>query len=204
MNFALLSGFSLGFSLILAIGAQNAFVLRQGIRGENVFLVCLICAASDAALIAIGVSGMGAVAVQYPWMIEWLRWAGVAFLFYYGARSLLSAFRSDQSLEAENGSSRTLWPTVVTAFVLSWMNPHVYIDTVVVLGSVATQFGDNAFYFGAGAVISSFVFFFGLGYGASILRAPFRNPTAWRILDVFVALVMWSVAFALANGNIMP
>ena len=204
MNLALISGFSLGFSLILAIGAQNAFVLRQGLRGEHVFIVALICALSDSVLITLGVSGMGAFVKTHPSIIEWLRWAGVAFLLFYGVRSFRSALRSDHVLEAAENVSAPLWPTIGTALILTWANPHVYLDTVVLLGSVATQFGQNAFFFGVGAAIASFVFFFGLAYGASILRGPFRSPRAWRALDIFVGIIMWAIAFGLANGNLMP
>lgn len=199
MNLAFVSGFWLGFSLILAIGAQNAFVLRQGLKGEHVLLVVLICAVSDAFLIMAGVLGMGAFVMLHENLVDYLRWAGVAFLLFYGARSFWSAWTSGKSLEATNGKNTDAWSIAVTCFLLTWANPHVYLDTVVLLGSVAAQFGDESRLFGAGAVVSSFVFFFGLGYGARALRKPFANPTAWRILDALVGMVMWAIAFSLAT-----
>ncbi len=197
MNLAFVSGFWLGLSLILAIGAQNAFVLRQGLRGDYVFAVCLICAVSDALFIAVGVTGVGAVLEEVPSLFNWLRWAGAAFLFVYGFRSFRSAFLSDHALIADNIQGRSFWPTVGTAFLLTWANPHVYLDTVVLLGTIAAQFGEYDSFFGLGAIVSSFVFFFGLGYGSRILRGFFSNPKSWRILDVLIGAIMWMIAFGL-------
>ncbi len=200
MNLAFVSGFSLGISLIMAIGAQNAFVLRQGIRGEHVFAVCLTCALSDAILIAIGVLGAGAVSKILPDISAWMRWAGAAFLLVYGARSFWRASNASGALEPEANGTPAFWPTVVTCLILTWANPHVYLDTVVLLGSVSSRFGEQAIIFGAGAMLSSFVFFFGLGYGARVLRRPFASPLAWRFLDLFVGVVMWAIAAKLILG----
>ena len=200
MLIALISGFSLGFSLILAIGAQNAFVLRQGIRGEHVFGVCLTCAVSDAILILAGVAGADVFIRAYPSLVDWLRWGGAIFLFIYGARSLWRAVYSEDGLNAAGNGQTAFWPTILTCLVLTWANPHVYFDTVLLLGSVSAQFAPNAYTFGLGAVASSFVFFFGLGYGAGALRGFFEKPIAWRILDFFIFIVMWSIAAGLIIG----
>jgi L-lysine exporter family protein LysE/ArgO len=197
---ALATGFVLGLSLILAIGAQNAFVLRQGLRGEHVFAVCLTCAVSDAILISVGVAGMGFLSTQAPWLAELLRWGGVAFLLVYGALSAHSAWRGGARLTATETAERGLGVTVATCLALTWLNPHVYLDTVVLLGSVAAQWPGERLVFGAGAVAASFAFFFALGYGARPLRPVFAAPSAWRLLDLVVAGVMWAIAAGLAFG----
>jgi len=195
-----LTGFQTGFALILAIGAQNAFVLRQGIRREHVFVVCLLCAASDALLIGLGVGGLGAITGFAPWLLPVLRWGGVAFLVVYGARAFWSAWQGGGTLEASGQTQAKLGQVVLTCLALTWLNPHVYLDTVVLLGSIAAQFGDARWVFGTGAIISSFVFFFSLGYGARLLAPVFAKAAAWRVLDVLVGCVMWSIAAKLAFG----
>jgi L-lysine exporter family protein LysE/ArgO len=194
------AGFALGFSLILAIGAQNAFVLRQGLRGEHVLAVCLACALSDAALIAAGVGGFGAITRLAPWTAALMRWGGVAFLTVYGALSFRAALRGGESLEAAGGPARGLGPTLATCLALTWLNPHVYLDTVVLLGSVAVEWVGRRLQFGLGAVAASFTFFFALGYGARFLRPVFARPLAWRTLDVAVGCLMWLIAANLAFG----
>lgn len=195
-----LTGFQTGFALILAIGAQNAFVLRQGIRREHVFVVCLLCAASDALLIGLGVGGLGAITGFAPWLLPVLRWGGVAFLVVYGARAFWSAWQGGGTLEASGQTQVKLGQVVLTCLALTWLNPHVYLDTVVLLGSIAAQFGDARWVFGTGAIISSFAFFFSLGYGARLLAPVFAKAAAWRVLDVLVGCVMWSIAAKLAFG----
>ena len=195
-----LAGFSLGLSLILAIGAQNAFVLRQGLAGRHVGAVCLACALSDAALIAAGVAGFGWLVEAAPWTLPLFRWGGVAFLAAYGALAFRSAWRGGGALRAADGAGAGLGPTLATCLALTWLNPHVYLDTVVLLGSVAaSQEGPRAV-FGAGAVTASFAFFFSLGHGARLLRPLFGRPSAWRVLDALVGVVMWSLAAKLALG----
>ena len=189
-----LAGFALGFSLILAIGAQNAFILRQGIRRVHVLPVVLTCAVSDAILIAIGVSSFALVAELLPGITPVMRFGGAAFLIVYGALSLRSAIRGGAALEAADRQAAPLWPTLATVLLLTWANPHVYLDTVVLLGSVSAQYGADAVWFGMGAVISSFVFFFCLGYGARLLAPVFAKPRAWQMLDGLVAAVMWAIA----------
>ena len=189
-------GFALGFTLILAIGAQNAFVLRQGVRRHHVFWVCLTCAVSDGVLIAAGVSGFGALAQAVPWFETVMRFGGAAFLFWYGAQNALSAWRGGAALEAEGDNTLSLRRTLLTLLALTWLNPHVYLDTVVLLGSVSAQY-DNRLAFGIGAVTASFVFFFGLGYGARLLGPIFARPRSWQILDALIALTMWAIAVKL-------
>ena len=191
---AFLSGLTLGLGLIIAIGAQNAFVLRQGLRREHVFAVCLVCALSDAVLIAAGVAGFGFIIERFPWLIEAMRYGGAAFLIVYGVRSVLAAFRSTETLEAAASAAGSLRKAVLTCLAFTWLNPHVYLDTVVLLGSISTQFGDARPLFAAGAMLGSFAFFFSLGYGARLLRPLFANVTAWRLLDGATALVMFAIA----------
>ena len=192
----LLSGFALGFGLILAIGAQNAFVLRQGLRKEHVLAVCAVCSISDAVLIAAGVAGFGSAVEALPLLVPVMRWGGAAFLVVYGAQSLRDAWRGGKRLEAGAGAGRALWPTLATALALTWLNPHVYLDTLVLLGSVAAASARPAV-FGIGAITASFAFFFALGFGARALAPLFRRPGAWRALDLVIALTMWSVALKL-------
>ena len=233
-----LAGLGLGFSLIVAIGAQNVFVLRQGIRREHVFAVAAICALSDLALIVVGVSGIGAVLGAVPWLVDVIRWAGAAFLVGYGvlaarrslkrggealvadesatdaaesadARAGTPVAPADSAASARIGSTTphapsatviapartrparsTLVVAVLTALALTWLNPHVYLDTVFLLGSVANTHGDGRWAFAAGAGIASIAWFFALAYGARLLGGVLAKPRAWRILDAIIALVM--------------
>lgn len=191
-----LPGFALGFSLILAIGAQNAFVLRQGLRKEHVFWICLTCAASDAALIAAGVTGIGAITRMLPWFEPAMRYGGAAFLTWYGARSLLSAWRGGSALDTGQAEGASLRRSLLIVLALTWLNPHVYLDTVLLIGSISSQY-DDRLSFALGAMTASFVFFFSLGYGASLLAPLFARPTAWRILDLIIGIVMWAIALKL-------
>ncbi|PWJ16909.1 LysE/ArgO family amino acid transporter [Jannaschia seohaensis] len=195
---AYLSGFGLGLSLILAIGAQNAFVLRQGLRGEHVLPVVLTCAVSDALLIAAGVAGFGVLVEAMPWIVPVLRWGAAAFLLAYGARAFRSAWQGGAALQTgEAAGSRRR--AVAICLALTWLNPHVYLDTLVLLGSISTQSPDPAL-FGAGAITASFTFFFSLGFGATLLRPVFAKPSAWRALDFAIGLVMWALALSLVLG----
>ncbi len=196
---ALLFGFSLGFSLILAIGAQNAFVLKQGLKGVHVFLVCLICAASDAILILIGVSGFHVLVASFPSLVTIARFGGAAFLLVYGLLSFYNAIRLDQGLLPSEIRSNSAWQAALTCLAFTWLNPHVYLDTVVLLGSVSTQFGADVTWFAGGAVLASFVFFFGLGYGARLLRPVFATARAWRVLDFLIGCIMWGIALRLVT-----
>ncbi len=193
-----LAGFALGLSLIMAIGAQNAFVLRQGLRREHVLAVVLVCALSDAVLVTAGVTGFGVLSEAVPGLERIMRYGGAAFLLVYGARSFLAAWRGGGALEAGEGAG-SLRRAVLTCLALTWLNPHVYLDTVVLLGSVSAQYADRLA-FGLGAVSASFVFFFALGYGARLLAPLFRRPESWRVLDAGVGCVMWAIAIGLLRG----
>ena len=203
MNFAVfLTGLGMGLSLIVAIGAQNAFVLRQGLKGEHVLPVCLACALSDAVLITLGVTSFARVAAWLPWLDPVMRLGGAGFLIVYGARSLLAALRTQDALAvSETGASGSLAAALLTCFAFTWLNPHVYLDTVVLLGSISTQFPGEEWSFAAGATTGSFAFFFTLGYGATLLRPVFANPLAWRILESLIAFVMWAIALKLLFGS---
>src|SRR3954447_5718237 len=187
---ALASGLALGLGLIVAIGAQNAFVLRQGLRLEHVTAVVTVCAASDLALIAAGVLGAGAALSRVPWLIPAVCFAGAAFLLAYGFLAARRALRP-ASLAPDAAGARTgLAVTVLTCLALTWLNPHVYLDTVVLLGSMSSTFGDHRWQFAAGAGVGSLLWFAGLGYGARLLRPVFARPAAWRVLDAVIAAVM--------------
>lgn len=195
---AALAGFQMGLGLIVAIGAQNAFVLRQGLRREHVFAVALFCAGSDAVLIALGVSGFGALAKLAPWAAEAMRWGGVAFLLWYGLRAARAAWRGGGALAAGTGAAPSLRAVMATVALLTWANPHVWLDTVVLLGAISAQFPGRGLEFALGAMAASFGFFFALAYGARGLAPLFARPRAWQVLDALVALVMFSVAAKLA------
>ena len=186
-------------SLILAIGPQNAFILKAGLVKRFVPLLCLLCAASDAILIIAGVFGFGVIFETFPKLTTFIAYLGSAFLFFYGFFAIKSAVKGGKSLEAD-GVLETPLKAVTSCLLLTWLNPHVYLDTVVLLGSVANQSQDPLL-FCMGAVAASFIFFFSLGFGASLLRPLFRNEKSWRILDIFVGAVMWSIAMSLILGN---
>lgn len=233
---SLLAGIGLGLSLIVAIGAQNLFVLRQGIRREHVLAVAAICALSDLALIIVGVSGIGAVLQAVPWLVDVIRWAGAAFLVAYGLLAARRAIRpsgaaldagagtdapgqsdaevgtpaasGDLGASGDSGASgvatatrptvRTgLLAAVLTCLALTWLNPHVYLDTVFLLGSVANTHGDGRWAFAVGAGIASIAWFFGLAYGARLLGGVLASPRAWRVLDGVIAVVMIALGVSL-------
>ncbi|WP_109313165.1 LysE/ArgO family amino acid transporter [Ruegeria sp. AU67] len=193
MSTSLIAGFVLGFSLILAIGAQNAFVLRQGLRREHVFPLCLTCAVSDAILIAAGVAGFGTLAHALPWFETVMRYGGAIFLMWYGLRSLNSAWRGGAVMEIGEGKRVSLKSVLLTVLAFTWLNPHVYLDTVVLIGSISAQYEDRLA-FALGAMTSSFVFFFSLGYGAGMLSPIFARPRAWQVLDLIIGVVMLAIA----------
>lgn len=196
MMSAFVPGFLLSLSLIVAIGAQNAFVLRQGLRREHVFWVCLTCGVSDALLIAAGVAGFGALAEAVPWFETLMRYGGAAFLIVYGAMNAQSAWRGGNTLEAARADPKPLGQTLLILLTITFLNPHVYLDTLVLIGSISAQY-DDRMAFGAGAVLASITFFFALGYGARLLEPLFAKPISWRILDGGIALTMWAIAASL-------
>jgi len=194
---AALSGFLLGASLIIAIGAQNAFILRQGLLRQHVFILSLICALADATLIALGVGGLGTLIAQAPALIKAVTIFGAVFLAAYS----LIAFRRamhPEVMKAAEGTAANLGAAVAACLAFTFLNPHVYLDTVVLLGSLSAQFqGAARFAYGAGAAVASFVWFFGLGYGARLLQPFFARPAAWRVLDVIIGVVMAALAISL-------
>jgi L-lysine exporter family protein LysE/ArgO len=197
-GFAAGAGFLVAISLIAAIGAQNAFVLRQGIRREHVLAVVLACALSDAVLIAAGVSGFGLVSGAVPWLADVMLWGGVAFLVVYGAMRFRAAWRGGEALMPAEGGGAPLGRVLATCLVLTWANPHVYLDTVVLLGSISAQYAPMGWAFGMGAAAGSFVFFSALGFGARLLGPVFARPQAWVVLEVVVGCTMWAIAAKLA------
>jgi L-lysine exporter family protein LysE/ArgO len=198
---AALSGLGLGLSLIVAIGAQNAFVLRQGLRGEHLALVVAVCVLSDAVLIVAGVAGGGAVLDRVPWLLPAVRLGGAAFLLGYGLIAARRALHPGAALESGDTTiSVSLAATLTTCLLLTWLNPHVYLDTVVLLGSIAQTHGEQRWWFTAGAATGSLLWFCALGYGARLLRPVFSRPTAWRVLDALFAIVMTTLALTLALG----
>src|SRR4051794_7250147 len=198
---AALAGLGLGLSLIVAIGAQNAFVLRQGLLGEHVAPVVAICVASDVVLIVAGVAGAGAVLTAMPSLVAVVRIAGACFLLAYGTLAARRALRPQGAAALrpsdEAGPRRGLLPALVTCLALTWLNPHVYLDTVVLLGSVAAGRGGQRWWFGAGAATASALWFCLLGGGAGLLRPLFARAAAWRVLDAVIALVMVVLAVGL-------
>ncbi|MEO3998654.1 LysE/ArgO family amino acid transporter [Mesorhizobium sp. CAU 1732] len=196
----LLSGFLLGLSLIIAIGAQNAFILRQGLLRQHVFVLCLICAMSDALLIVAGVAGLGTLISQSPTLITVVTVGGAAFLFTYAVIAFRRALRP-QAMHAASKGKGDLRSAIAACLAFTFLNPHVYLDTVVLLGSLSAQFEGHArIAYGAGAVVASFVWFFGLGYGARLLQPVFARPAAWRMLDVAIGLVMAAIGVSLLSS----
>ncbi|MEI4273757.1 LysE/ArgO family amino acid transporter [Klenkia sp. LSe6-5] len=197
MEAAALAGLGLGLSLIVAIGAQNAFVLRQGLRREHVLAVVAVCTASDVVLVLAGVGGTGAVLARAPWLVSVVRLAGAVFLLGYALLAARRAVRPAVLAPDAAGTRAPLGPVVGTALALTWLNPHVYLDTVLLLGSIAGTHGEHRWWFAAGACAASLLWFAGLGTGARALRPVFARPGAWRVLDGVVALVMTTLAFSL-------
>ena len=192
-----LTGFGVSLSLILAIGAQNAFVLRQGLQQRHVGLVVCICAITDALLIGVGVAGFGWMTVAAPWITTALLYGGVAFLIVYGAKSFYSAWTGSGALQATGQLQQTWQSAALTCIAVTWLNPHMYLDTVVLVGSVSAQYPNDGLTFWFGAAAASGCFFVALGYGARLLAPLFASARAWQILDIFVGCVMWLIAFGL-------
>lgn len=200
-----IEGLGLGASLIIAIGAQNAFVLRQGLQRRYVFVTAAFCSMCDAVLILFGVNGLGAIIQQAPALLAIATWGGVAFLLFYGLRSFRSAFRPD-SLNADPTSlseGTTVRATLLALLGFSLLNPHVYLDTVILLGGIgAGHPATERLSFILGASTASLLWFFGLAYGATLLAPAFRRPATWRVLDTLVGCVMWIIAAGLVRGSL--
>lgn len=197
MTAAFISGFFLGASLIIAIGAQNAFILRQGLLRQHVFILCLICALADAALIIVGVAGLGSFISSNAALVKWVTIGGVLFLSAYALKAYLRAFQHN-SMQM-NGGSTSLGGAIAACLAFTFLNPHVYLDTVVLLGSLSARYqGLDRTAYGAGAAIASFVWFFSLGYGARLLKPLFEKPRSWQILDIIIGFTMTALAISLA------
>jgi L-lysine exporter family protein LysE/ArgO len=198
---ATLTGLLTGLSLIVAIGAQNAFVLRQGLAREHVGVVVAICAVADLALITAGVAGIGTIVEEAPAAVDVVRWLGVAFLTWYGVTSLLRARSSEALRPANGGRSLSRRGAVVRASALTFLNPHVYLDTVLLLGSLAAHQGPTGrWWFAVGACLGNAAWFVGLGYGARLLSPLLAKPRAWQVLDVLIGVTMLAIALGLAVG----
>ncbi|MFC7465546.1 LysE/ArgO family amino acid transporter [Brachybacterium sp. GCM10030252] len=196
-----LHGLLTGLTLIVAIGSQNVFVLRQGIRREHVLAVVAVCIGSDAVLILAGAGGLGALVRAVPEVVVAARWTGVVFLLGYAVLAARRALRGGESMQAdEAGRGSRLRPVLATALALTWLNPHVYLDTVLLLGSIASTYGAQAWLFACGALVGSTIWFTALGLGARRLGRHLTSPRSWRVLDGAVALTMLMVAALLAVG----
>ena len=196
VNGAFFAGYGVALSLIVAIGAQNALVLRYGVRREHVLPLVLFCATSDAILITAGVMGFTAMTNAAPWVEPLFTYGGAAFLIAYGARSFLSAYKGGQALVPSEGQRTPLIGALAAVAAITWLNLYVYLDTVILIGSVSAEY-DDKMAFGIGAILASFSFFFTLGYGARLLTPFFAKPRSWQILDAGVGLLMWAIALKL-------
>ena len=192
-------GLALGGSLIVAIGAQNAYILRQGLKREFVFTLVTICSLSDALLVAVGAGGVGTLVQTAPFLIHGASWLGAAFLFFYGIKAFYAALRPGVLQALGDGSrSTSRWKAVGVCLAVTYLNPHVFLDTVVLVGGLAGRYAGLArVSFAVGAAAASFVWFFGLGYGAAWLAPLFRRPSVWRVLDLIVGCTMWWIAISL-------
>lgn len=193
-----LIGFATGFSLILAIGAQNAFILRSGLARAHVFAICLFAATSDALLIVVGVAGFSSLVEYLPWFPTVMLWGGAAFLFVYGLTRFIAAWRGDYEMVL-SGQAPGLWRSLAILAAFTWANPHVYLDTLGLIGAISLQYplyADKVM-FTAGAVLASFTFFFSLGYGARYLAPIMTSPRSWQVFDVIIGVVMWALVLKL-------
>lgn len=196
-----IKGMFLGGSLIVAIGLQNAFILRQGLKNRFILPAVLTAILIDVFLIGVGVLGFGFLIEQYPALITWITWGGAAFLFVYGLKSFMSALKpenlDDQNAKGmlKQGDAKEI---ILIVLGISLLNPHVYLDTVVLIGGLSASYGEvGKYWFGGGAMLASFIWFFALGYGARLLSPLFKNPKAWQVLDVIIGVVMWGIALSL-------
>jgi L-lysine exporter family protein LysE/ArgO len=199
--FAFLPGFFAGLSLIVAIGAQNAFVIRQGLSRQHVLVVVAICAIADAALIALGIAGLGAIIQGLPWLLEGVRWFGVAYLTWFGIKSVRSAF-NNEVMDISGAQTTSLKKVVAAVLGFTLLNPHVYLDTVILLGSISNQFAEDRWVFGLGAMTASIVWFSSIGFGAKAASRFMSKPIFWRVLDSIIAAVMFTIAFYLAFAKL--
>lgn len=198
-----LSGLGTGAGLIIAIGAQNVFVLRQGLLRQHVLPVVLVCIGGDILCICAGVAGMGALIRTNEWLLEFFRWGGALFLTVYGISAARRAASGNGSMEISEVGACSFMKAITSCLAFTFLNPHVYLDTVVLLGSIAAQYGEDLKWtFASGALTASVLWFTGLGFGARLLLPIFQNRKAWRILDTLIALVMWTIVLTLVLNPI--
>lgn len=204
MSIPFLEGLGTGGSLIVAIGAQNAFVLTQGIRRQHHMIIALICSLIDATLITAGVAGLGAAIAASPTLRMLAAWGGAAFLVWYGTNSFISAYRGQGQLQADDGATRTLKASIAFTLAVSLLNPHVYIDTVILLGGISAQLPESERYlFGAGACCASVLWFFSLSLGGQAIAPVMQSRRAWQIADTIIGLIMWTAAWGLIRTVII-
>jgi L-lysine exporter family protein LysE/ArgO len=195
-NSAFVSGFLTSLALIVPIGAQNAFVLKLGLMRQHVLVIALLCGFMDAALILLGVTFAGATLGQYGWALLGVKYVGVAFLVVYGFRAFLTAYRHAQPMaEAPLNQTISIKTAVATALGFTLLNPHVYLDTVLLIGGISVQYKPNQYDYATGALIASFTWFLTLGFGARLLRPLFAKARTWVVLEVVIGLLMWSIAY---------
>ncbi len=191
-----LTGLVTGFALIIAVGAQNAFLLRQGIRGQQVLPIVVTCLVSDVVAITVGVAGLGVVLERWPAVLPISQVLGGVYLIAFGLHAAMRAWRPS-TLETSDGAALTTGKAVLLTLALTWLNPHFYLDAVLMLGTVANSFGADRWWFVSGTLVASVLWFFGLGYGARLLRGLFARPAAWRVLDSAIAVVMGTLGVGL-------
>jgi len=197
---ALLSGFLASLSLIIAIGAQNAFVIKQGLLRSHVTLVVIFCSVADAFFIVLGIGGLGTLVQSQPRILEYIRWFGVAYLMWFGIKSVRAAL-STQTMTVEKTDEKSAVKVLLSLFTFTFLNPHVYLDTVILLGSIANQFSSHRWYFALGASMASVLWFTTIGYGARVASKYMTRPIFWKVLDSIIAFIMFSIAISLAFYN---
>jgi L-lysine exporter family protein LysE/ArgO len=197
---ALLSGFFASLSLIIAIGAQNAFVIKQGLLRSHVTLVVIFCSIADAFFILLGIGGLGTLVQSQPRILEYIRWFGVAYLTWFGIKSVRAAL-STQTMTVEKTDEKSAVKVLLSLFTFTFLNPHVYLDTVILLGSIANQFSSHRWYFALGASMASVLWFTTIGYGARAASKYMTRPIFWKVLDSIIAFIMFSIAISLAFYN---
>lgn len=197
-SYAYLNGLLTGASLLIAIGAQNAFVIKQGLMKNHVFVTALYCAIADALLITLGVIGLGPFLTS-NWVLMYIAgYGGAAFLFWYGYRAFKAAFQNEKLKIDLSSEAPSFKKTLILVSVFTLLNPNVYLDTVILIGSISTQFcSTERFYYAFGAITSSFLWFFTIGYGARLLTPLFENPKAWKVLDFLIGCIMWTIGISL-------
>lgn len=198
-----IQGFGMGAGLIIAIGAQNAFVLSHGVRKNHSFIIPLICSICDALLIMAGIAGVGAFVAANPFLTSLAAWGGAVFLSWYGMKAFSSAIKGG-SLDSDEQTRKSLQSAILATLAVTLLNPHVYLDTIILLGSISGQFqGNGRIYFGAGAMSASFIWFFSLSLGGRMLAPFFRQKAAWRVLDSVVCITMWAIAGSLVYRELI-